>query len=420
MFELLQELDSIVMFEGELTLAEVLENIDHPSKWYDIQGFAFRNESGIIINKPRPLIQDLDSLPYVFRDSSFEKIVGIKTAHLLASRGCLHNCSFCSIRQFYGNFKGPLRRTRSPKSVVEEMYLLFVQDDIRFFSFQDDDFAYLSPSQKKWIHSFLDELRRKNLGGKIKWKISCRADDFDLDTLVRMKEQGLSAVYLGIESGNISGLKTLNKGTTIEQNLNAVKQIKLAGLYISIGFMLFDPSSTFDSVRENLNFLRTISSDGYFPINFCKMLPYAGTPIEKLLKNTNRLKGTAIQSDYDFLDPLLNIYFYFVQKMITQRNFNESGLFALMQDADFGSYLMCLLNPDKKNISYREKVTGLIARANIQVIDTLERLMDFILSKNIEEIVNNSDEITAIAEEEWRTENEIEIGLIELQRSNPF
>jgi hypothetical protein len=45
------------------------------------------------------------------------------------------------------------------------------------------------------------------------------------------------------------------------------------------GFMLFDPSSTFDSVRENVTFLRQVMNDGSVAATFCKMLPYDGTPI---------------------------------------------------------------------------------------------------------------------------------------------
>ncbi len=74
------------------------------------------------------------------------------------------------------------------------------------------------------------------------------------------------------------------------------------------GFMLFDPGSSFASVRANIGFLRQIVGDGSAPANFCKMLPYAGTSIERELEDTGRLRGSVLQPDYNFLDPALDAY----------------------------------------------------------------------------------------------------------------
>ena len=65
---------------------------------------------------------------------------------MLASRGCLYDCSFCSIRQFYAGAPGPLRRVRSPEDVAAEMKDLYQGRDVRLFLFQDDDFAAKSES----------------------------------------------------------------------------------------------------------------------------------------------------------------------------------------------------------------------------------------------------------------------------------
>ena len=75
------------------------------------------------------------------------------------------------------------------------------------------------------------------------------------------------------------------------------------------GFMLLDPSSTFDSVRDNLTFLRTILADGCLPVTFCRMLPYDGTPIKDALVREGRLLGDVCNPDYDFLDPRLSEFY---------------------------------------------------------------------------------------------------------------
>jgi hypothetical protein len=108
---------------------------------------------------------------------------------------------------------------------------------------------------------------------------------------------------MGLESGNEEGLKLLHKQVTVEQNLRAVEILKQTGLLFEFGFMLFDPSSTLDSVRANLDFLRTILADGCAAAVFCRMLPYDGTPIKDELERTGRLRGDICHPDYDFLDP---------------------------------------------------------------------------------------------------------------------
>jgi radical SAM superfamily enzyme YgiQ (UPF0313 family) len=415
-FEEIPELNSIVRFEGEETLYELFLNINHPDRWINIQGLAFKTDSQVIINTPRPLINDLDTLPFIFRDNFGESLDGIKTAHMLASRGCLYNCSFCSIRHFYKSAKGALRRTRSAGAVADEMYNLFTEHDIRFFSFQDDDFANRSQQQKEWLRLFIKELKNRGLSDKIRWKISCRVDDLDPGTLEMMLDNGLIAVYLGVESGNNLGLKALNKGVTVDQNLYAINLLKNYNVAMSIGFMLFDPSSNIESIKQNIQFLRIIGEDGYFPVNFCKMLPYAGTPIEQQLIEEGRLKGTRIQPDYEFLDPIVNWYYFIVNRIFTKRNFQSGGLVSLLQSIDFEYYLKKSYNLLNNSEKYKIELKKIISKANISSVTTLEKLLDIITDKGIDYILDEKKTLLGLIEKEWQDEVEIELELLSLQQ----
>lgn len=414
-FEEIPELNSIVRFEGEITLYELLLNIYNPDHWINIQGLAFKTGSKVVINTPRPLIDDLDKLPFIFRDDFRENFDGIKTAYMLASRGCLYNCSFCSIRQFYSSAKGTLRRTRSARAVVDEMYLLFTKHNIRFFSFQDDDFANRSKHQKEWLRLFIKELKNRGLNDKIRWKISCRVDDLNPETLEMMLENGLIAVYLGVESGNNLGLTTLNKGVTIDQNLYAINLLKKYNVAMSIGFMLFDPSSNIESIRQNIQFLRKIGEDGYFPINFCKMLPYAGTPIEQQLKKEGRIKGSIIQPDYEFFDPIVNWYYFIVNRIFTKRNFKSDGLVSLLQGIDFEYRLKDSFNFNNKSIKHNIELKKLISKANMIAINTLDNLLDLIISKGVDYALDEKNTLLALIEKEWKDEIAIELELLNLR-----
>jgi anaerobic magnesium-protoporphyrin IX monomethyl ester cyclase len=415
-FEEIPELNSIVRFEGEITLSELVSNVSQPETWHRIEGLAYKNGSDVVINPPRQLIDDLDKLPFLYRDRFVEIADGVKAAFMLASRGCLYNCSFCSIRQFYSSAPGRLRRCRSAENVVEEMFQLYTKHNIRFFSFQDDDFANRSISQQDWLQTFLDQLDKRGLKNEIRWKISCRVDDLNPRSLEKMMEHGLIAVYLGVESGNNEGLKTLNKRITVDQNLYAINLLKEYNIAMSIGFMLFDPSSGMESIRQNIEFLRIIGNDGYFPVNFCKMLPYAGTPIEKQLKEEGRLVGTNLQPDYGFKDPLVNWYYFIVNRIFSRRNFKPDGLVSLLQAAEFECRLKISFNPGHGDLAFLRKLNELIGRTNAKAVHTLDNLLKLISSTSIDDLLNEKNILLQLIEKEWEDELMLEMELADLQK----
>ena len=315
--ELIPELDSVVRFEGETTLIELVDAIVTGTDWRAVHGIAYRDEDGIRLTKPRALLEDLDQLPYPDRDYEPEAVLGRSIMPILASRGCARTCSFCSIHTFYRAAPGRIVRTRKPAEVVREMSLLHEEQGTTIFLFQDDDFPLFGQVWRRWANEFVDELERTGLSQKVIWKMNCRADAVDRDLFIRMRDAGLYLVYMGLESGSEQGLETLHKQITVEQNLRAVNILKSIGLMFEYGFMLLDPSSTFESIRENINFLRTILADGCLPVTFCRMLPYDGTPIKDELVRTGRLRGDVCNPDYDFLDPRIGEFYEALTNLVS-------------------------------------------------------------------------------------------------------
>jgi radical SAM superfamily enzyme YgiQ (UPF0313 family) len=327
--ELAPELDTVVRFEGEVTLLELADAISTGQDWHQIHGIAYRDNGEVIVNPPRALIEDLDTLPYPERNYQPEKVLGRSIMPILASRGCARTCSFCSIHTFYRAAPGKIVRTRKPFEVAREMRMLHEQRGITIFLFQDDDFPLFGTVWRRWAGEFVDELHRHGLPGRVIWKMNCRADAVDAELFSRMRDAGLYFVYMGLESGSEQGLETLHKQITVQQNLRAVEILKSIGLMWEYGFMLLDPSSTFDSVRENLKFLRTILSDGCLPVTFSRMLPYDGTPIKDELVRTGRLRGDVCNPEYDFLDARLSGFYQELVSKISLRGWIH-GLEAVM------------------------------------------------------------------------------------------
>ena len=317
--ELVPELDSVVRFEGEMTLVELADAVSTGKDWTGIHGIAYRRGEEVVATTARALVEDLDQLPYPERNYDPEAVLGRSIMPILASRGCARTCSFCSIHTFYRAAPGRIVRTRKPAEVVREMRMLHEERGITIFLFQDDDFPLFGTVWRRWANEFVDELHRNGLPGKVIWKMNCRADAVDRELFIRMRDAGLYLVYMGLESGSEEGLETLHKQITVAQNIKAVETLKSIGLMFEYGFMLLDPSSTFESVRENLNFLRTILADGCLPVTFCRMLPYDGTPIKDELVRTGRLRGDVCNPDYDFLDPRLAEFYEGLRTVVDVR-----------------------------------------------------------------------------------------------------
>jgi radical SAM superfamily enzyme YgiQ (UPF0313 family) len=404
----LPQVDSVVRFEGEFTVVELLRKLYQPESWHAIDGLAFRRGSEIVLNTPRELISDLDSLPPPTRSQPHFLTRGIRVASMLASRGCLYNCSFCSIRQFYESPPGRLKRIRKPEAVETEMRDIHERCGVTFFNFQDDDFSAKSPQQRRWVEAFLNVLKKTGLAERVKWKISCRVDDVDKDLFVRYRDHGLIAVYLGVESGNSTGLKTLNKHVTVEQNLEAIETLKEIGLAFNMGFMLFDPDSTIETVQKNIDFLRQVTGDGTCPVNFCKMLPYAGTPIEKRLQKEGRLKGTLSQPDYDFLDPRLDWYALFTATVFRFHNFDPLGLVERLGTALFDKVLVQAFEDRPWVKEYEKVLQELTAQANAAALETLEKGLRFAASRDVDTLKADWSLLGCLARKEWRVEIEIQ------------
>lgn len=377
--ELMPQLDSVVRFEGELTLLELVDRLSVGAGWRGIDGIVHRGDTGIVENPDRPLIANLDDLPLPHRVVDTRTILGRTTTQLVASRGCARTCSFCSIHMFYRSAPGKVVRTRRPVEVAREMRLLHDELGATIMLFQDDDFPIFGKAWHRWCRSLLHEIAAQDLVGRVLWKINCRADAVDPQLLAEMRDAGLYLVYMGLESGSDAGLQTLHKQCSAQQNAQAVEILKELQINFDFGFMMLDPSSTFESIAENLTFLRTIVGDGSAPAEFCRMIPYDGTPIKDQLAREGRLRGDVLSPDYDFLDPRLESFYLEVNRALNTTGWIH-GLEALAPQLKFAwseLAVMERLTPGLDDLAgYHRTLQAITAASNAVLFDVVEELAE--------------------------------------------
>ncbi len=250
--------DSITLGEPEYTfleLAEAVINKKDSSALFSINGLAFNSlsgKTGVIKNKPRAPISNIDKLPFPYRHC-FEifKGRGIAT-YVLASRGCYGKCTFCYLNQFYA--EESLWRGRSPENVVDEICHIYREYGERYFYFADANFFGPGRKGKERVDKLARMIMDQDM--KINFGIECRVNDVEDESINMLVKAGLREVFLGVESGSQNSLDRFRKNTTVEQNKKAINILRRYNIEPNYGFIIFDPDSTLEEVRENFEFLR--------------------------------------------------------------------------------------------------------------------------------------------------------------------
>ena len=242
----------------------------------------------VIVTPARPLIRDLDTLPFPARhlyDLSRYPLCapnGEPMVTLLSSRGCPYNCSYC-----FKGIVGHTYRRRSPENVISEIHTLINDYGYRNYYFIDDlftlDYRRLAAITDRMIAEHLD----------IRWQCLARVDRVKPHLLKRMAQAGCREVHYGIESGNPDILKNLGKQITLDQVRQAVKWTVDADILVKGYFMLGLPGDTEETMQQTIRFASELELDQAM---FSLTTPFPGTRLWDEV--VARYPGTEYNQDF--------------------------------------------------------------------------------------------------------------------------
>ena len=393
-------IDSIVRHEGEETIVEMCEALEAKrraprdggvggeapdreklgakKKLGGIRGVAYRNDDGAIVaNEPRPLIEDLDALPFPKRIGQPQLHLGIPTAFLVGTRGCFGHCTFCCIHAYLKSAGGQMYRWRSPENVAEEMAELRRTRGARMFVFHDDDF-FTRDHERDYARlvALRDALRKRGVND-IAVVVKARPDDVDARVFDVLEDIGLLRVYLGIEAGSTQGLRILGRGVDIQQNRRALEMLRARDVYACFNMLIFDPESTIRSLRESLAFLREYPE---VPMNFCRTEIYVGTPLMTKLAREGRLIGDVFGWDYHIHEPAAERAFRVFAKAFLDRNFRCDGLMNSTLGLGYHLHLLNTFYPRAMSSSLATLADATTRAVNIDCNDKMREIVDFAAS----------------------------------------
>ena len=298
------EIDIAVLGEGEMTFRELVQKFDSKN-WQSIKGICFRENKNIIYTEPRPLIPDLDVIPYPAYDlmdmegyfkysgsfwNSIESFMSKRRINFQTERGCPRQCTFCThngmnrwdqnamlgkekVKQLDDEFGfQAVTRFFSPDYVINQIKYLDEKYDLDYVCILDENLTAFP----KRVYEFCDKWMAEGLHKKIKLGTSGDSPSIKLDLAKRMKEAGFSMVSIGGESGSDRILRDdIGKGVTSAHNQQAVDNLMTAGITPVMTFMVGNPTETIDDVLETVSFFKhnNVSIDPFI------CTPFPGTKI---------------------------------------------------------------------------------------------------------------------------------------------
>ena len=275
--------DFVCREEFDFTCKEVADGLPI----HEIKGLSYRGAEGKIVhNLPRPILEDMDSLPFVApvykRDLKIENYFNGYLNHPYISfytgRGCRSKCTFCLWPQTVG---GHRYRVRSAENVLAEVrWIKENMPEVKEIMFDDDTFTDSSALLRvEAIARGMGELG-------VTWSCNAKAN-VPYKTLKVMKDNGLRLLLVGYESGDDQILLNVKKGLRTDIARRFTEDCHKLGILIHGTFILGLPGETRETIESTISFAKEINPH---TIQISLAAPYPGTTLYKQAVNNGWVK----------------------------------------------------------------------------------------------------------------------------------
>ncbi|MFC1668540.1 B12-binding domain-containing radical SAM protein [Chlamydiota bacterium] len=254
--EIIEEegVDIICRGEGDDALVDLLNRLHERKDYSDIPNLWIKKEGRILKNPMRPLVKNLDDLPFPDRASflKYYAYANSSVKHFLASRGCPYDCTYCfnhKLKKLYREECGQKEycRMRSVDNVIEEVKQVKKNYRLKIVYFHDDLFIM----NKAWLKEFATKYKKE-----IDLPMICyvRANLVDEEIASYLRQAHCITIAMGIESGNY-----LLRKNVLKRNMSNEQIIKAADLFHKYGITIMTqnmvglPEETIQNAYETIS-----------------------------------------------------------------------------------------------------------------------------------------------------------------------
>jgi radical SAM superfamily enzyme YgiQ (UPF0313 family) len=286
----IREIDSLVIGEGEYTICELVKRVLNGESLKECKGLFYRENGLIRKNENRALEEDLDKFEFPERHLTDNKSSDLfRRFHLLTTRGCRGNCTFCcgSAHKFQS---GSQVRFRSINNVLDEMEYLVNEYKANYIVFCDSAFEDgHGVNGERYNQLYRGIVSRKI---NVRFFLQSRAEDININSikaLSNLLRVGLDAIFVGIDGGNQEDLALYGKRATMNDNILAIRLLNEYEIPFRIGLIMFNPYSTFERLYQNIKFLRETGAPVQTDVVTNRVWLYSGLPIAKKIRRDGLL-----------------------------------------------------------------------------------------------------------------------------------
>lgn len=285
--------DAVCRGEGEYPLLELAQALATDTDYRGILNLWVKHNGQIYRNPVRPLIEDLDRLPFVDRQilNKYDHYKKLRRRMVLSGRGCPYHCSYCFNHAFNKLYegKGIIIRKRSVNNLIKELKDIQVEYLPRRFQFIDDTFIL----DAQWC---LDFSARYQEQVHLPFIAYTRVNLVTEEIIGSLKRAGCITILYAIESGNdYIRNKVLKRDISKKQIIDAVALYKKYRLKTYAQNMVGIPDETLEMALETLSLNLRCKPD----YAWCSIFqPYPATDLWAYCQDQGYLTPEAIEESY--------------------------------------------------------------------------------------------------------------------------
>jgi anaerobic magnesium-protoporphyrin IX monomethyl ester cyclase len=288
--------DYIVIGEGEVTLRHLLEVLEADGNPEMVAGIAFRRGNTVVKTDKRNFMESLDDLPAAWDlldwgDYTCLAIPDSRMGAISTSRGCEHDCSFCSQQKFWEKSW----RARDPRKVADELEHLYTTYHVNVFMITDE---HPTRSRDRW-EALLDAVIAKDI--PVYLLMETRAADIirDKEIICKYRKAGIIYISIGIETADQNALDAIRKGMAVEETKQVIDILREQEIVSEASFMLGFPGETPASIKKTMQLVQQYNPD---IANFLTYTPWPYADGYTDLKPYIRVQD---YRKYNLVDPVL-------------------------------------------------------------------------------------------------------------------
>jgi len=276
--EALTHADFVIRGEGETALMRFIDAWETDQDYAWVPNLSYKIKNNIMHNPKGTAIENLDVIPLAdFSALEYKpgRVAGQVTIPVLTSRGCPHECAFCSVTSVFGK----KYRFRSARNIITELRRYNRRGNHIFF--YDDNFA----ADRKRLGILLRAMIKERF--KFTWSAQVRADIArDEATVKLMRKAGCRILYIGLESVNPASLLAMKKRQTAQDIKSAVRLLRKHRIRVHGMFVLGFDEDDWQTVKKTVRFAKR---SGLMSSQFLILTPLPGSEFYRKIKAEQRL-----------------------------------------------------------------------------------------------------------------------------------